>query len=304
MTRVLRLFTRLPWLAGLLLLCAPAAGQTVGYAHAGGTVYRLDLDPGSGDVAWQVASETDLGGITGALVEGPDGRLFGANSWWPNDPRLYILEPSTGDVEFVGPVASGIWTDLAFDDQERLWMAQGGGLHRVDTSDATTTPVALDRDDLLAVGYHPGFGTLFGVAGEGWLESFSLIEIDPDAGTSQTVAELPGYTQTGCYGEYPTSMAFDTAGGLWVVVAQWSGLCILPFVTTGHQYFPHPLSGMPGQPRHLAPGAPDLLPGLAVLGGPAIVDIPTLGPAGAASLALLLLITGLVALRRARRCLE
>lgn len=290
---------QLPWLAGLILLCAPATGQTVGYAHAEGTVYRLDLDPGGGDVVWQVASETDLGGRTGAFARSADGRLFGTSSWWPNDNRLYLIEPATGDVDFVGPIVSGLWVDLAFDNQERLWMALDGDLHLVDASDATATLVTLDRDDLLAVSSHAGM--LFGIAGEGFLESFQLIEIDPDSGTSQIVAELSGYTQLGCYNESPTSMAFDVDGGLWVVVAEWHGTCIIPFPSTGYQYYSDPPSGIPGPRRHLAPGAPDTMPGLAVLGGPVVVDIPTLSPVGAAGLAALAVVAGLTMLRRQRR---
>ena len=286
---------RLLWLAGLALLCAPAAGQTVGYAHREGEVFRLDLDSGGGDIAWQVASATDLGGTTGAFARGADGRLFGTSSWSPNDDRLYILEPSTGDVEFVGPVGGAIWVDLAFDDQERLWMALDGGLHQVDTSDATTTPVALDSEYLYAVGFRAG--TLFGIAGDGTPESFQLLEIDPDSGTSQLVAELPGYEQLGCYNEWPTGMAFDADGGLWVVVAEWNGTCIIPIPTIGYQYYADPLSGMHGPRRRLAGGAPGLMPGLAVVGGAAVVDIPTLSPAGAAGMVALVLIVGLTTLR-------
>lgn len=287
---------RLFCLAGLALLCAPAAGQTVGYAHREGEVYRLDLDPGGGDIAWQVVSATDLGGITGALARGADGRLFGTSSWWPDDDRLYILEPSTGDVEFVGPVGGAVWVDLTFDDQERLWMALGGELHQVDTTDATTTPIALDSEYLLAVGFHAGM--LFGLAGDGTPESFQLLEIDPDSGTSQLVAELPGYVQTGCYNEWPTGMDFDADGGLWVVVVEWQGTCIIPFPSIGYQYYADPFNGIHGPRRHLAGGAPGLMPGLAVVGGPAVVDIPTLSPAGAAGMVVLVLIAGLTTLRR------
>ncbi len=289
---------RLLWLAGLILLCAPASGQTIGYAHRSEEIYRLDLDPGGGDVAWQVVSETDLGGLTGALARSSDGRLFGASSWWPNDDRLYILEPSTGDVEFVGPISGATWVDLAFDDQDRLWMVGNGELYRVDTSDATTTPVAVDGEYLLAVASHAG--ALYGIAGEDALESYRLIEIDPDSGASQLVAELAGYAQLDCSNEWPTGMAFDAAGGLWVVVVEWQGTCILPFPTIGYQYYADPWSGSPGPRRHLAGGAPGLMPGLAVLGGPAVVDIPTLSPAGAVGLAALVLIAGLTTLRRRR----
>ncbi len=298
MIRTSGLSTGLSCLIGLMFLGAPAAGQTVGYAHASEVLYRLQLNPGGGDIAWQVAADTDLGGRTGAFALSADGRLFGTSSWWPNDDRLYVMEPSTGDVEFVGPVASGLWADLAFDDLERLWMVVGGELYQLDTSDATATPVALGRDDLLAVGHHAG--TLYGIAGEDFLDSFSLIEIDPDAGTSETVVDLQGYHQDACYNEYPTSMAFDDAGGLWVVIAELHGTCILPFITTGHQYYPDPLSGISGPRRHLAPDTPRLIPGLAVSGEPAAVEIPTVSPAGAALLAALVLIAGVALLRRSR----
>ncbi len=297
MIEVSSLKKRLPWLVGFILLSTPALGQTVGYAHRSGEVYRLDLDPGGGDIAWQVISETDLEGLTGAFARSSDGRLFGASSWWPNDDRLYILEPSTGDVEFVGPLGDGaIWVDLAFDDQDRLWMVDNGELHQVDTSDATTTPVAIDDEYLLAVGFHAG--TLYALAGEDVTETFRLVEIDPDSGTSQLVAELAGYAQLGCSNEWPTGMTFDAAGGLWVVVVEWQGTCILPFPTIGYQYYADPWSGSPGPRQHLAGGAPGLMPGLAVLGGPAVVDIPTLSPAGAVGLAALLSIAGLRMVRR------
>ena len=299
MIGALRLSCWLLWLAGLLFLGAPAVGQAVvGYAHVSGKVYRLELGPGNDEITWQVAANTELGGVTGAFARNFDGRLFGTSSWWPNDHRLYLIEPSTGVVEFVGPLQSALWVDLAFGHQQRLWMVAGGGLFEVDTSDATTTPVALDRDDLLAVGSYAG--TLLGIAGEGLVETYSLIEIDPDSGTSQTLSELEGYSQLGCYGEFPTSMAFDDAGALWVVVAELHGTCIIPYVATGYHYYPDPLSGTPGPRRHLVPGAPSLMPGLAVQGGLATVEIPTLSSTGAIMLAVLILIAGLSKLRRPR----
>ncbi len=298
MTKVLLLSTRLAWLVGLVLVCGPVAGGTIGYGHRSGQVYRLDLDSGTGDLSWQVESETELGGISGSLAGSADGRLFGTSSWWPNDDSLFVIEPSTGSFEFVGPIAGGMWADLTFDDQQRLWMVSGAELYLVDTSTAMTTPVPIDPADLLAIGFHAG--RLFGIAGEGF-ESFRLVEIDPDLGVSHTLVEMHDFIQLPCSAEQPTGMAFDDAGGLWVVVAEWIGTCILPTVATSYLYLPNPLSGNLGTRRRLAPGAPIFMPSLEVVGGPVTVEIPTLSAAGLALLVVLVVIAGLSRIARLRR---
>jgi hypothetical protein len=281
-----------------LFLPHPAAATPVGYSTAGGMLFRAVLPADGETVSWVVVGELPETRVA-SLVESPDGIVYGAADEWPGPDHLVTLDLETLEVEVIGELeVSWFGTDLAFDDDGRLFAEILGELFEVDpaTGAATAVPLPVELEGLAFLD-----GTAYTLIRTGAVPQIATVDLP--SGEVVPVLDVPEMVGEGAFYRQVSELAFDDDGRLWInVLESFGGIDPPAFfpglvrvdLATGAADDLSLVYDLPGSP---APLPVDLL----VRDEPrGVVAIPALGPAGLGLLGLALGAAAGGVFRRAR----
>ncbi len=280
-------------IAGLLCLAlssvSPVAAVT-GYSIYDGDLVAVDLETG----AFAIIGDTGLndvgfGAVVGLAAE-PDGELYAVVRELLTF-RLYRVDRATGASTLVGDLGDDLGVaDLAFDAGGSLWMVAEDALYTVDTASAVPTLIGVPDRPLVALAARDG--VLYGLADMPTV--LELVTVDPGTAVTTVIGALPDLSLGGSL--FLAGLAFDAGGTLWASVA-----FIPPILPDSlpQAFFKIPDVEAPVPELTFTRGELLIFAGLAIAPGvfDPVVEIPTLGPAGGALLAVLLLGGGLLAIR-------
>lgn len=276
----------------LVIASVCALGPTVAlaepvYVYAAGQLALFETESG---VAEEIGEAHDPELSFDGLDYGPDGRLYGVAG---TPLSLYRIDTASGDLTELGStgIDMGLQHPIVFDSSGMLWLAAAQTLYQVDPTNGTASIAAVLPEPKRFTALAALNDQVYAITENLDTEVSSLEELDLETFllTERFPLDLEGIV---------LSATFDRQGGLRFVERRGGVIAVVPLSfyviqdletpavveTYANSYhFAEPLA----QVRAIA--------GLA--GGAAPLDVPVLNDLGRVLLAILILVSGLAALR-------
>ena len=226
-----------------------------------------------------------------ALAVDANGRIFAADF-----QGLSRVAPSDGSLDFIGPWDPTIPSlrAMSFGPEGRLFLSSLDRLYRIDPVTVEVTELAEPAPSIRGLINDGNRLLAAGLTGQSW----SLYEVDLMSGALTELYPIAIPAPGGIIGVSSSSMCLDSSGaGLWILTVSASVGGITSLEVSSLDLASGALTDIGSRPTNQGPFPVtcDLFPG-----APRVIDVPTLGGAGAASLSVLLAFLGWLTLGRRR----